>query len=287
MTLPDGEFADETAPESVSQPDDPQQYGKNNRDLPESLKNAIAGLIKKFQMRDLYDRRIEVLMDRILRFYDDGIQYVYPNYGTGVYQVGTSGGYVNLGDGRSMQLPEFMGCYNIFRARRRSLDAVLTQNPPGVDFVPDRPGQPEDIEAAETAEGYRHFFDQANHFSKEVQPKISRMFELSGRCVAWTRTVASKSRFGENDEGEARSMETVGIYGAIESKVPIACHEMEHALFCFLYDDLDALLAKGENDWIKDKIIAGEAGLGESDWERFSIHYQEPTPLSRHRRTGR
>ena len=268
--IPQGEFADEDSPEQVAQPDDPQEYGENNRQLPESLRLALDGLVKKFQARDMYDRRIEVLTDRILRFYDDGVQHVYPNYGTGVYQIGTAGGYVNVGNGMQIECPEFMGAYNIFRSRRRSLDAVLTQNPPGVDFVPDRPAQPEDIEAAETAEGYRHFFDQNNNFSKDVQPKISRMFELSGRCVAWTHTVASKSRFGENDAGEPRNMEVVDVYGTIESKVPIACNSFENAPYVFLYNDLDVLMAKSENDWIKDKITAGEAGLGESDWERFA-----------------
>jgi hypothetical protein len=265
----DGQFADESAPESVPQQDDAPEYGKNNRDLPEELVTALNGLVKKFQAREMYDRRIEVLMDRILRFYDDGVQHVYPNWGTGVYQVGVSGGYVDTGNGQSIQCPLYMGAYNIFRARRRSLDAVLTQNPPGVDFAPDRPERSEDIEASETAEGYSHLFDQANDI-KKMQQDIARMFELSGRCVAWTRTVASKSKFGVNASGEARSMETAKIYGTLESKLPIVCNCFEHAPYIFLYDDLDSLIAKSENDWIKDKITAGEAALGESDWERFA-----------------
>src|ERR1700691_2098701 len=105
----DGEFADEQAPESVPQKDDPPTYGENNRDLPEDLKAKWDALVKKFQQREMYDRRIEVLMDRILRFYDDGVQHVYPNWGTGVFQVGTAGGYVDLGNGQSVQCPLYMG----------------------------------------------------------------------------------------------------------------------------------------------------------------------------------
>lgn len=265
----DGELADAAGPEDVPQPDDPPQYGKNNRDLPQSLKNALSGLVKKLQQRDMYDRRIEVLTDRILRFYDDGVQHVYPNWGTGVFQVGVSGGYIDVGNGQSIECPEFMGAYNIFRSRRRSLDAVLTQNPPGIDFVADHPERSEDIEAAETAEGYRQLFNQQNDV-KKIQQDIARMFELSGRCVSWTRTVASKARFGLNDAGEPRQMETAKIYGTLESKVPIVCKDFDHCLYVFLYDDIDFLLAKSENDWIKTEIAAGEAGLGESDWERFA-----------------
>lgn len=266
----DGEFADESAPESTPQQDDAPEYGKNNRDLPADLTEKLDGTIKRLQGREMYDRRIEVLMDRILRFYDDGIQHVYPNWGTGVYQVGTSGGYVDLGNGQSVQCPLYMGAYNIFRSRRRSLDAVLTQNPPGVDFVSDKPDRSEDIEAAETAEGFRHLFDQANDV-KKIQQDIARMFELSGRCVAWTRTTASKARFGENDDGSARSMETTKIYGAMESKVPIVCDSFEEAWGCFLFDDKDTNLLKAENDWLQSsKIASGEGALGESEWDRYA-----------------
>jgi hypothetical protein len=262
-------LVDEAEPDSVPQSDDPPMYGQNNRDLPDQLQDAFDRLVKKYQGRDVYDRRIEVLMDRILRFYDDGVQHVYPNWGTGVYQVGTAGGYVNIGNGKSIECPEFMGAYNIFRIRRRSLDAVLTQNEPGIDFTADRPGQSEDIEAAETAEGFRHLFDQNNPI-KRIQQDIARMFELSGRCVAWTRTLKSRAKFGDSSDRTPRSMEMAKIYGTLESKVPIICDSFDSALYCFLYDDLDALAAKAENDWIKDKIAPGEAGLGESDWERYA-----------------
>ena len=93
----DLETTEEEHPQEIPDPSDPPTYGTNNRDLPDDLKEAIDGLIKTFSLRDMYDRRIEVLMDRILRFYDDGVQHVYPNFGTGVYQVGVSGGYVDLG----------------------------------------------------------------------------------------------------------------------------------------------------------------------------------------------
>lgn len=273
LTEQDGEFADEAAPESVPQPEDPPTFGKNNRKLPQSMRDALDAVIKKFQDQEQYDRRIEELLDRILRFYDEGVQHVYPNWSTGVYQVGTSGGYVDLGNGNSLQCPEFMGAYNIFRSRRRSLDAVLTQNPPGIDFVANKPEKSEDIEAAETAQGYWELFQQANQNNqssiKNLQQDIARMFELSGRCVVWTRTVASKSLYGVNDSKQARSMEQAKVYGTMESKLPIVCRSFQEAAFCFLFDDKSALILKGENDWIRSKIVPGEGALGESDQSRF------------------
>jgi hypothetical protein len=265
----DTEFGEEEHPAEVADADTPPTYGKNNRDLPEQLKNVMAALAKTFQNRDMYDRRIEVLMDRCMRFYDDGVQHFYPNYGTGVYQVGAAGAVIDLGNGDQMECPDYMGAYNIFRTARRTIDGPLTQNPPGVDFEPIRPGEPEDIQSAEIAEGYRHYFDQ-NNDRPGKQQEISRMMELSGRVVTWTHSSRNKQRWGENEKGEPRQMETVEVFGTLESKVPIVCKEFEKMLYCFLYLDPDVLVAKSENSWIRDKIVAGQPGLGESDWERYA-----------------
>lgn len=219
----------------------------------------------------MYDRRIEVLFDRILRFYCDGVQHVYPNWATGVYQVGTAGGYVDIGNGQNVQCPMFMGAYNIFRSRWRSLDAVLTQNPPGVGFAADKQDS-ESIEAAETAEGFWEMFDQSEKGGavKRIQKRASYMMGMSGRVVAWTKTLKSKARFGVNDAGEPRSMETADIYGQMESKVPIVCKCWADATYCFLFDDKSALTLKAQNEWIRSKIVPGEPSIGESDWNRFA-----------------
>ena len=263
-------MADEAT--SIPDPSDPPSFGKNNRDLPEQLKSALSNLVEHFQKRDLYNRRVEALMDRKLRFYDDGVQHFYANYGTGVYQIGSSGASVDIGTG-SQQCSEFMGAYNIARARRRTIDSVLTQNPPGIVFEPDRPDRSEDIEASETAEGYRHLFDQKNDIS-EIQQIATRFFELSGRCVARVFTDANRQKWGLNDQGQPRQMETVALYGTLESKVPIVCKNQDKSVYCFLFDDLDILQAKRDNSWLKEngswKIAAGESSIGESDWERFA-----------------
>jgi hypothetical protein len=256
--------------EEIPDTNDPPTYGKNNRKLPKQLKDALHALVMKFsEKRDLYDRRIEVLTDRLNRFYDDGVQHVYPNFGTGVYQVGVSGGYVDIGNGDRMECPEYMGAYNIFRARRRSIHAVLTQNPPGIDFIANQLGNPEGEQSAEIAEGYRHFFDQAND-TKGIQEYMSLMMCLSGRVVVRTYQTQDRQRWGVNDKGEPRTMETARVYGTLETRVPVTCRDFDKMVFCFVYEDPDVVLAKSQNPWIKKQISAGEAALGESDWERFA-----------------
>lgn len=268
----DGEYAEEISPDDVPQPDDPPTYGKNNRDLPEDLKNKLEALIEKLQNQEMYDRRIEVLIDRILRFYYDGVQHVYPNWSTGVYQVGTSGGYVDIGNGNNVQCPMFMGAYNIFRARWETIAAILTQNPPGVGFAPDNPQENESIEAAETAEAFWEIFDQAEKGGqiKRLQKRLAYLMGMSGRVVSWTRTIKSRARFGVNDEGEPRSMETAELYGTMESKCPIVCKCWQDAPYMFLFDDKNYLTLKAENEWIRTKITPGEPSIGDNDWNRFA-----------------
>ena len=255
--------------EQTPDPSDPPTYGTNNRDLPKQLKEAIDNLIKVFSQRDQFDRRIEVLMDRIMRFYDDGVQHVYPNWGTGVYQIGIAGGTVDLGKGQSLECPAFMGAYNIFRRDRRALHAVLTQNPPGIDFIPNQFGNPEGEQSAEIAEGYRHYFDKAND-TKRIQEEISRYMCLSGRVVTRVYTAKDAQRWGYNEENQPRQMETCKVYGTLETRVPITTREFDKCVFVFCYEDPDAVLAKSQNPWIRKKIAGGEGALGESDWERYA-----------------
>ena len=262
--LNDGSASPDVNP---AQPDE-QQYGEKNRDLPDQLKTALKAIIGECQKRDLYDHRIEVLKDRLHRFYSDGIQHVYPNYGTGVYQIGTAGGYIDIGS-KHIQCPDYMDDYNIFFPYQRSLEAVLTQSPPAIEADPDDPSQAEDIEAAQVGEGYRKKFDQANDV-KDLQKKIARMFCLSGRTIAWTLTQADEQKWGTNEQGEPRKMETARIFGTLESKVPIFARRIEDCPFIFLFDDPDVWNAKKEYEYIKDKIEGGQGSPGESDWERWA-----------------
>ena len=56
-------------------PSEPPSFGKNNRKLPEELKDVLKSIVEELQRRELYDRNVEALTDRGLRFYDDGVQH--------------------------------------------------------------------------------------------------------------------------------------------------------------------------------------------------------------------
>lgn len=255
-------------------PPEPPTFGEKNRHLPDELKRILKAIVEEFQNEEMYDRRIEDITDRTMRFYDDGVQHVFANYGTGAYQIGATGSTVDLGNGQSFECGEYLGAFNIFRARRRTIDSVLTQNTPGIVFEPVKPERSEDIEAAETAEGYRHLFDKMND-QQEIQQAVTRFFELSGRVVARTYTAENQQKWGTNDQGQPRKMETCAIYGTLESTCPILCRDQDKAIYCFTYDDIHILRAKRENPWLKEetgswKIQGGDSGPGESDWKRFA-----------------
>ena len=248
--------------------DKPSPFGPKNEKLPDQLKIVAKALLQLIKDRDQFDRRIEVLGDRKRRFYSDGIQHFYADYGTGFYQVGQTGGYIDIGD-RHIECPDYMDDYNIFYPCQRSLEAVLTQNPPGIDFRADDPSHEEDIQAAEAAEGYRLKFDRANS-AKGIQLKLSRMFCLSGRTVLEVLTEANAQLWGNNPDGSPKHMETAKVYGTLETKVPIFAKDQAGCMYTLLFDDPDELQAKVDHPQIRKKIKGGEGSPAETDYERWA-----------------
>ena len=269
---------EETAPEELAEPgiEESQEspYGPRNEKLPLQLVNAIKATIKEFASQELFVRRREVLRDRKNRFYERGYQHIYEGR-NGVFLQGTPGGTISA-NGREIQCPAYIDDYNIYQPYLRIQEAILTQNPPGIDFRPLNPNRPEDTEASQTAEGYRHVFDRSNNV-KEIQTQIVRMLMLSGRVVVWSRTEEMPEKFGYTDDNQPKQMEVATIHGTMESRVPILAKSQEECLFCFLYNDLDVKQAKakypGEGaDGIEfaSKIKANMSGLGESAYERLA-----------------
>ena len=250
-------------------------YGPRNEKLPLQLVNAIKATVKEHAEQERFTRRREVLEDRKNRFYEQGYQHVYEGR-NGIFMQGTPGATINNGS-CEIQCPNYIDDYNIYQPYLRVQEAILTQNPPGIDFRPLNPSRSEDIEAAQTAEGYRHVFDRTNN-TKEIQTQIVRHMGMSGRVVVWTRTEAMGEKFGTNDADEPKQVEIATVHGALEARVfPMTAKSQEQLLGTFLYFDLDVKQAKakypGEGaDGIPfaDKIKANMSGLGESAYERLA-----------------
>ncbi len=257
-----------------------QEYGEHFEQLPEQLVNALREQVKEFQQQEKFLRRREVMRDRRNRFYERGVQHIYWNaQGNSPGFTGiTAGGTTTNAAGQMVQAPNYCDDYNIYRRYLQINMAILTQTPAGIDFKPDDAGQSDDIEAAETAELYRHDFDRNNDVAALRQNTV-RMFGVSGRTIRWTRTEANAQRYGTvpgppDETGQPtkvpKRVEISTVHGTLESKVPILAKCQDDALYCFLADDPDVKQMKAEYPDFADKIKAGVAGLGENAYERLA-----------------
>ena len=243
-------------------------YGPGNRDLPQQLIDAIKAAITEFQGQEKYSRRREVLHDRRNRFYERGYQHISWNNQQGAFSLASPGAPIFNSSGESVQCPTYIDDYDIFFPYLRILMAVLTQNPPGVNFQPIDPSVPDDIDKTKAAEDYGHAFDRMNDV-KLIQTDIVRMMGLSGRTVSWTRTETDGQKFGYNEDGTGKTFQRATIHGTLETKVPVTARELDrNCLYCFIYDDPDIKLAKSEYEWAAERIKAGAAALGENQYER-------------------
>lgn len=264
----DGEQAIEDHPQQIESPDEPPTYGERNCYLPEQLKNALKIALEHLSTKELYDRRREVMRDRRNRYYRRGFQHIYENRQTGVYTMGAAGEAVSVGNGL-IECPQYIGDYNIVRPTELIIESVLTQNPPGIDFRPNTQTT-EDLEAANTAEIYREFFDRHND-SKGIQLKIVQMMCESGRTIVSVETAANAQLWGTDEDGEAHQNETAHVWGTLESHVwPITARCQNDLDAVVLYNDPTVNSAKMQYPHIKEKIKGDSAGICENAYERIA-----------------
>ncbi len=256
----------EAPPEQPQDQYEQSPYGEKNRELPKQLQDLVASTIKEFQKQDTYLRRREVMRDRKARFYERGYQHL-------AWTGGNSGGFALVTPGMqvagsSAQAPQYVDDYDIFWPYERIQLSILTQNPPGVDFMPNSELE-EDTEAANTAEGYTKIFDRNNNI-KKIQIAALRYMMLGGRTIAWTRTEENGQKFGYNDDGSPKQVEITTEFGTLESRVPIMAKCQDEALFVFLYDDPQVKQAKADYPWLAEQIKGNQSGLGENAYERLA-----------------
>lgn len=268
--LNDGQDTARTAPESDHQPSVPT-FGDDNIDLPEELRNALQGLMEEAQRQDLYQRRVEVCRDRRNRFYERGMQHVYEDLATGFFIQGAPGAWVpDPSGGGKLQCGSYIADYNIFGRALQIIIAKLTESDPGIDFQPDSGKDTVDEQAAKAAEAYRILFDRRNSV-KDLTTAIVRMMGNSGRTVTWTRTEANAARWGKDQSGQPRRVQTTTVYGTLETKVPIMAKSIDDWPYCIITEDPHILIAKMENPRFADKITEeGDDGMADTQFERMA-----------------
>lgn len=268
----DGQSAERESPEDDQSQSGARSYGDENVDLPKELQQALLCLLQEAQRQDLYQRRIEVMRDRRNRFYERGIQHVYENFQTGVFVQASPGAVISdpQSPGSELQCPNYVEDYNIFARALQIIIAKLTENPPGVDFQPDSGNNAVDLQASEAAEAYRLLYDRRND-TKDLLTAIVRMFGLSGRTIAWTRTMADAQRWGTDETGQPRKVQTTTIYGTLEAKVPIMAKDMQGWPYCVITEDPHLFIAKMEHPVFADKITEeGDDGVSDTQFERLA-----------------
>jgi hypothetical protein len=255
--------------EEAEEPEVLPSAGLANEDLDDELVKAFQHLTRQANQQEQYDRRVEVLRDRRNRYYERGYQHLVEQGRTGVYTLGQPGQSYTSSDGEQIQCPNFIDDYNIFQPFGRTIQAIMTQNEPGIVFEPNDPKREEDQEASDTAEVYRKYYDRNNDV-KRIQTQIVRMMLLSGRTISWTRTEANAELYGYTPDGEAKQIETTSIFGTLESKVPVTAKDSANCWYILLTDDPDLRLAKQAYPQFRDKIKPGMSALGESTYERIA-----------------
>jgi hypothetical protein len=270
-TIPDAENQQAA---TVSQPDGMQSQitapsdGNINKDIPEIVKNWLKKQTEKFLSQDKFARRAEVMEARRQRFYDRGDQYIWWNNSAMVFVPITGGASVAVGSD-SVDMPRYTDVYNIFHGYLRSIVALLSQNPPGVNFEPDDMSKSADITAQQAAEKFKYVIDRANN-RRALQADIARMFCTDARCVLYTRTVKNAQKFGKDENGEAKSGQLIDAFGVLESKVPLTAKDQDAYHYLVISDEIDIVPAKAEYKDFASKIQEGSSSMGESAYERFA-----------------
>ncbi len=213
--------------------------------LSDEARAAIESLVKGVMGEEKSSRRSEVRIAAKQRFFGNGIQHVWYDNTTYAFCAPDASG---------MELPRFMDVYNIFTPHKRSFTSILSQNPPGVNFVPDDLQRSTDITAAAYADKMRHRVDRLVNM-KDRQMEAASYFCTDGRTI--TRTYRDKN-------GKLR----VELNGVLESKVPIFARKMENWGYAVLSEEVDKWEMKDEYPDFADDIDDSDGSSSDTTYER-------------------
>lgn len=213
--------------------------------LSDLARNAIEELVAGILREDQVTRRAEVRRAWQQRLFKDGIQFLWYNSTTYCFSAPSASGE---------ELPPYMDVYNIYTPHWRSFVSILSQNPPGINFVPDDLQDGKDVTAATYAEKMRSRVDRIVCM-KDRQMEVAGLFCTDGRTIARTYI---------DEDGKL----AVRIYGVLESKTPIFVRKMKNWGYCVLSEEVDLYEAKDDYPDFADDIDSSAAG--QADYERYA-----------------
>lgn len=253
--------------------------GQKDR-LDPRLQAKLRWLCQQFARRELYPRIWEIRAARKQRFFYRNIQHLLWNADEMNYQIDQASQGGVMGSSAAAKEPDLLQVFNIYLGYAKSFMSVFSQNAAGIRFEPEEPLSPIDIRAAKAAEKFKRILEKFND-PKTLQIEVARFLWTDGRVVAHTRYVTDGQRFGfENesypdessegvqDQGEqiqqqqkiAKGREIIGVYGTLESKVPIATRDIHDWPYAQLSQEYDIAIEKAKYPWVADKLVAGAHG---------------------------
>lgn len=242
-------------------------FGINNRKLPESLQKAICEVIKECQREDRWMRLQEVLQDATLRYYDVDIQHLWNN--NNILSLAVAGNTYIGPDGGAEYFPDYSNDYPVFNAFSQIRQAKLSEPDIGIDFQPINPKRTSDREAASAAEAIRMMSDLDQDPHETVTRKVY-FTDMGGRCCTWKKLANDDSVFGTGPNGEPRRKIVWEIGGVLEWKVPFFANCREQMTYAIHYEDPDLKIAKTDYPWIAPKLGSGQMCLEEGAYERIA-----------------
>lgn len=248
--------------------------------LAENLQKKLQHICQQYARRELYPRIWEIRAARKQRFFYRNIQHVLWDADNYTYQINTNSQGGAATDSTAAKQPDLLQVFNIYLGYAKSFMSVFSQNAAGIRFEPEDPRNEVDIRAAKAAQKMKRVIEKFND-PKELQIEVAMRLWTDGRVLAYTRYVTDGQRFGFEDEsypdeapegvqnqGEqaeqqvkiAKGREIISLHGVLESKVPIASHDIHQWPYVQISQEYDISIEKAKYPWIADKIVAGAHG---------------------------
>jgi hypothetical protein len=216
--------------------------------LSEAACSAIEGLVTGCLKEELSADHGDVRRAWQQRAFKNGIQHLWYDDSSHCFMLPSAS---------PEEVPAFMDVYNIYTPHWRSFVSILSQNPPGVNFVPNDLQSGRDVTAANYAEKLRHHVDRLVHM-KDAQMEAASLFCTDGRTVAWTFVDPKTEKL------------CVDIAGVLEWKVPIYVRKMAKWSYAIHSVEHDKWELKEEFPDFADDIDGADDTSAESNYRRYA-----------------